>query len=352
MNVFIYNKKFTRYWLKVFALYAITEAVIQLLFFFILNNFSVARISIIEYHFVMWVFQCVLILPIWLVAARALKQNTLTQLILNLLFYIGYTWCWFGPVQYAIAEVYNAVQEITRPLADRQLANLDKGDEYAFLNYQLIKHAFRLLWFYMAAFFYNYQVEETKKMELALANKALQLKMLTWHLNPSFYFKTIANLRSIANERPEKATQPILQLAKVMEYVIYETREKLIAVDKEIRFMHSYLNLLNQQEGTIPMELNITGDYSRLKIYPLLLNKIADSIIAANVGTNRVVISIDFAGNEMCVQTSLQKTQQQTSFATLQKELDNILGELYPQQGSIEIKDHRLLLFIKLYEYK
>jgi hypothetical protein len=57
--------------------------------------------------------------------------------------------------------------------------------------------------------------------------------MLKWHLNPSFYFKTIGHLQQVAKEKPGDATVPILQLAKVMEYVIYEAKEKLIDVKKE-----------------------------------------------------------------------------------------------------------------------
>ena len=58
--------------------------------------------------------------------------------------------------------------------------------------------------------------EEKKKIELAVSNKELQLKLLKWHLNPSFYFKTIKHLQQSAAVKPSDATEPILQLAKVI----------------------------------------------------------------------------------------------------------------------------------------
>jgi hypothetical protein len=182
------NKKIQiKYWFIVFALYALTEAVIQLLYLFILNNFGNARISIIEYHFVMWLFQCLLIIPIWIVAKLVYKQTVIVQILVNALFFIVYSVIWFGPVQEAILFLYNCLQEITRPVTDRQVANPDRNDRYAYVGYQLLKHTFRLSWFYVAAFFYNYHREEGQRLLLATANKELQLKTLKfitcnkWH---------------------------------------------------------------------------------------------------------------------------------------------------------------------------
>ena len=196
------------YWLKVFALYALAEACVQLLFFFILNNFGTRRIGIIEFHLVMWVFQCLLIWPIWWVAWSVRQRSLIIQIGVNISFYVVYSYAWFGPVQDAIGFIYNNLQELTRSAGDRQEGYLDRGNEYSYLNYQLLKHAFRLSWFYLAAYFYNYRLEEKKRLELAVANRELQLKMLKWHLNPSFYFKTINHLRQVANDKPLNEPPP------------------------------------------------------------------------------------------------------------------------------------------------
>ena len=76
-----------------------------------------------------------------------------------------YSYCWFGPVQDVIGFLYNHLQEITRAANDRQVPYLDRGNEFSYINYQLLKHAFRLSWFYLAAYFYNYRAEEKKRTE-------------------------------------------------------------------------------------------------------------------------------------------------------------------------------------------
>jgi Histidine kinase len=330
-------KQQVSYWFKVFTLYAITEAVIQLLYFIILNNFGAFRISIIEYHFIMWCFQCLLIWPIWWVAKLVTKKHVAVQILVNLAFYTLYSYLWFGPVQDAIEYLYNNLQQVTRPVTDRQVAYLDRGNEYSFLNYQLLKHCFRLSWFYLAAYFYNYRNSEKQRMELAVANKELQLKMLTWHLNPSFYFKAINYLKQVAAKKPMNAAESILQLSKVMEYVIYETKEKLIYVEKEITFLDNYFQLLNRQpDNNIHITLSIQGEYAHLKIAPLLLTGLVDSISESEKRQYRM--NLKFSENGMLI--LLEKSDKGKIILDYDSPALKRLNELYVGRFSFLVQDN------------
>lgn len=334
-----HHKEEARYWLKVFAIYALIEAAIQLMFLLILNNFGTKRISIAELHLIMWVFQCVLIWPIWWVAKAVYKKPILIQVLVNAGFYILYSYCWFGPVQDLIGYLYEHLQSFTRAPDDKQVPILDSGNQYSYLNYQLLKHSFRLSVFFLAAYFYNYRLEEKKRLALAIANKDLQLRMLTWHLNPSFYFKTINHLQQIAGDKPANATGPILQLAKVMEYVIYETKEKLIAVKKEMNFLNNYLQLLNQQGANTSIASEVSGNYDQLKIAPLLLVDIIDKVAASNSTEKNIVnVQLLFAGKEMIMSIHRSPGKNDLSGLVRNDELQRRLTELYPGRFSIEIK--------------
>lgn len=318
-------------------MYALTEACIQLMFLFILNKFGAERISILEFHITMWLFQCLLIWPIWWVAWLVRRKGVLVQIIINVVFYVVYSYCWFGPVQDAIGYFYNHLQAFTRPVNDRQVPYLDRGYEFAYLNYQLLKHAFRLSWFYLAAFFYNYRLEEKRRLELAVANKELQLKLMKWHLNPSFYFKTINYLRRVADQKPVNATGPILQLAKVMEYVIYEAKEKLIDVKKEIQFLNNYLRLISEQpDNKVAFEMEVTGEHDKLKIAPLLLAGYVDKLASVNNGeiSRQYEMSLQFSGYEMCL--NINSTGKETPGLLLSDDaLNKRLKELYAGRFSI-----------------
>ncbi len=349
-----HDKEQSRYWLKVFLLYTGVEACIQLMFFITLNNFGTQRISILEYHLVMLLFQCVLIWPIWWVAWSVRNKNILVQVFVNVAFYVIYSFVWFGPVQDAIGAVYNEFQSITRPPSDRQVPYLDRGYEYSFLNHQLLKHAFRLSWFFLAAYFYNYKKEEKKRLELAIANSELQLKLLKWHLNPSFYFKTIGHLKQLANENPVHTTGPILQLAKVMEYVIYETKEKLIDVKKEIQFLTNYIELINQQPGNnIVFEMSPASSPEKLKIAPLLLAGIIDKLVDEN-GTenNHYKVSLRFTGKDMELEIRNESGNEMKDLLVNGDALSVRLQKVYPGKYThyISTEENSFTLQIKLDE--
>jgi len=302
-----YNKIFANYWLKAFGFYALLEAAIQLIFFYILNNFASPPISNLEFHGLMWFLQCVFIWPIWWVANAAKGKAIFIQIVVNLLFFVVYSYVWFEWVQDIIRFLHFNLQQITRPPGAALPTPVDTADN---IHYQLLKHCFRLSWFFLADYFYNYRQEEKQRLQLAVANKELQLKLLKWHLNPDFYFTTIDYLRQLAADRPARCTKPILQLAKVMEYVIYETREKLISVEKEVCFLNNYLQLINQQPVYNEQFLLTTeGNYNYLKIPPLLLTGFIDEFILKNKATEQktpCAIHLKFSGDELLLKINSQ----------------------------------------------
>lgn len=282
------------------------------------------------------------------------QKKIVIQILVNTAFYAVYSYCWFGPVQDAIGFLYNSLQEITRAANDQQVPYLDRGNEFSYLNYQLLKHAFRLSWFYLAAYFYNYRSEEKKRTELAVANKELQLKLLKWHLNPSFYFKTIDHLRQLAANRPANATGPILQLAKVMEYVIYEAKEKLIDVKKEIQFLNNYTQLLNQQNNTAKFETETSGNYDKLKISPLLLAGFIDKMNTEDhaAGERLYRMQLRFSGKEMVMIVDEDSGNDNMLLLQQDDDLYRRLTELYPGKFSFSNSTGNglLKLSITLYE--
>lgn len=296
-----FNDKTLRpYWLRVFALYAMTEAAIQISFNFTLNHFREIPISNIQFHTVMWLLQCLLIWPIWWVAKSVRQYSVMIQVVVNFLFFILYSYFWFGPVQFVVEQLHQSFQAITLPANERIPTPIDSSADITYLNYQFLKHCFRLSWFFLADYFYHYQKEEDKRFELATQNKELQIKLLKWHLNPEFYFNTIKYLQKLASKQPSYCTTPILQLAGVMEYVIYEAKEKSIAVSKELHFLKNYIELVNQQFGATQISVEIKGDYDQLRIAPLLLTEIIDHFMSQpTVSERHSKLLLQFEGNRL-----------------------------------------------------
>jgi sensor histidine kinase YesM len=84
--------------------------------------------------------------------------------------------------------------------------------------------------------------ERTKN---ALENKNLQseLSFLKSQINPHFLFNTLNSLYALTLKKSDKAPEIVLRLSDMMRYMLYESNEKLVELEKEIASIKNYLEL-------------------------------------------------------------------------------------------------------------
>ena len=120
------------------------------------------------------------------------------------------------------------------------------------------------------------QLEKEKEQQLTLEFTRkiteMELQLLKSQLNPHFYFNTLNNLYGLAMIAPKKAPDAILKLSDIMEYVIYDCRNDKVPVEKELRFINSYIELEKlRYDDTANISLEISGHPAGKQISPLLL---------------------------------------------------------------------------------
>ena len=133
-----------------------------------------------------------------------------------------------------------------------------------------------ILIFYLAvAFSYGFikiwfkNVRDKKQLEL-VKNQA-ELNLLKSQLQPHFFFNTLNNLLSMVDQKnnPKLATS-IDKLSALLRYVVYDMKETKVAIEKEIEFIKSFvdLNRLRFTEDEIDFRFNIIGNHNQQKIEP------------------------------------------------------------------------------------
>jgi sensor histidine kinase YesM len=120
------------------------------------------------------------------------------------------------------------------------------------------------------------QLEKEKEQQLTLEFTRkiteMELQLLKSQLNPHFYFNTLNNLYGLAMIAPKKAPDAILKLSDIMEYVIYDCRHDKVPVEKELRFINSYIELEKlRYDDSANITLEISGHSEGKQISPLLL---------------------------------------------------------------------------------
>ncbi len=135
-------------------------------------------------------------------------------------------------------------------------------------------------------------ITERKKNE-SLRELQLQteLKYLKSQIQPHFFFNTLNNLYSLIINKSEKASDVVLKLSEIMQYVIYDVKESKIGLLNEINYIHSYLELEELRHGDkISSKIEIKGDIDDISIPPLLLLPFIENCFKHGTRNNDAII--------------------------------------------------------------
>jgi two-component system LytT family sensor kinase len=71
-----------------------------------------------------------------------------------------------------------------------------------------------------------------------------ELSFLKSQINPHFFFNTLHTIYALMDSNANTAKDAIYTLSHMMRYVIYDTRNDLTSIQKEIRFVEDYIELM------------------------------------------------------------------------------------------------------------
>jgi two-component system, LytTR family, sensor kinase len=136
--------------------------------------------------------------------------------------------------------------------------------------------------------FYEYTQLKYEGQKARLEKKQAELGFLKSQINPHFLFNTLNNIYSLSQYRQELVSESILRLSKILRYMLYETGNDLITVDKEIKVLNDYIDLerLRYSENvTIDFKSDIE-DPSEM-IPPLLLISLVENAFKHGISESR-----------------------------------------------------------------
>jgi hypothetical protein len=112
-----------------------------------------------------------------------------------------------------------------------------------------------------------------KEMEdLEKHSLALQLEYLKYQINPHFFMNTLNNIHALVDIDPEKAKSSIVELSKMMRYVLYEGNKNLIPLEREIPFLQNYITLMRMRyTDKVKINVDIPKNVPDKNIPPLML---------------------------------------------------------------------------------
>ena len=86
--------------------------------------------------------------------------------------------------------------------------------------------------------------DQKELLRLEKENLKQQLEYLKYQINPHFFMNTLNNIHALVDIDPEKAKTTILELSKLMRFVLYEGNKARVPLDREISFVQNYITLM------------------------------------------------------------------------------------------------------------
>ncbi|PKB16158.1 histidine kinase [Flavobacterium sp. 5] len=117
--------------------------------------------------------------------------------------------------------------------------------------------------------FYN---DQQNKLIAESQRTSTELNYLRKQTNPHFLFNSLNSIYSLAHKKSDLVPDAIVTLSEMMRYMLYETDNKSVLLEKEIDYIKNYIELQKLRLNNIEnISINIHGNTKDKFIEPMLL---------------------------------------------------------------------------------
>jgi two-component system LytT family sensor kinase len=233
-----------------------------------------------------------------------------------------------------------------------------KGTGISWMNYYLsvIPSVF-LVMFLFSIGFLTQQYFQIKKQQDAIKKQQVEseLSLLKSQINPHFLFNVLNSIYSLALKKSDKAPEIVLKLSDILRYMLYETKQEKVALNKELNMIEHYIDIEriridSQQQIT----LKVTGDIHAYVIAPVLLIPFVENAVKHGIDSMTehayVNISIIIDNGVLqfdCVNNYKEVKSEKVGGIGLEN-VQKRLQLIYPQKHSLTIKNENAVFMVSL----
>lgn len=121
-------------------------------------------------------------------------------------------------------------------------------------------------------YYFRQSHDRERLATLERENLEQQLEYLKYQINPHFLMNTLNNIHALVDIDPEQAKETIVELSKIMRFVLYEGSKQKVPLRQEIIFLDNYIQLMSMR---VAEQVDITVDIPQVmpdrEIPPLML---------------------------------------------------------------------------------
>lgn len=118
----------------------------------------------------------------------------------------------------------------------------------------------------------EFHINQQNKILAESNRNATELNYLRKQTNPHFLFNALNSIYSLAYKKSDLVPDAIVTLSEMMRYMLYETDNRTVFLEKEINYLKNYIELQKLRLNNIEnIFINVHGETREKYIEPLLL---------------------------------------------------------------------------------
>lgn len=134
-------------------------------------------------------------------------------------------------------------------------------------------------------------------------NLKTELSLLRSQVSPHFMFNVLNNMVALARKQSDLLEPSLIKLSSLMRYMLYETGEQKVSLEKEIEYLQSYIDLQLQRFGKkLVVHVNVLPVDKQYDIEPMLLIPFVENAFkhgTGMIGQPQIDISLQAFNNNL-----------------------------------------------------
>ena len=137
-------------------------------------------------------------------------------------------------------------------------------------------------------FYFRSLVARREIEDLEREHLKQQLENLKYQLHPHFFMNTLNNIHALVDIDPKKAQKSIIDLSKLMRYILYESNHEYVQASREVEFMANYVSLMSlRYNDKLKFTANNPDDGRGLWVPPLIFISFVENAFKHGVSYNK-----------------------------------------------------------------
>ena len=144
-----------------------------------------------------------------------------------------------------------------------------------------------------------------ERIQHDLENQRLtaELSFLKSQVNPHFLFNSLNTIYSLAYQKSDTTPEAVLKLSEIMRYMLYESNDNKVDLDKELKYLENYIELQKIRFGNKAfIEYTVEGAVDNQQIVPLILISFVENAFKhgiVNDPANPITIRLSVSNSQL-----------------------------------------------------